>query len=67
MNCPGQDKENLRVGLYRCPGCGYRMEIFSDESAVRCSQCGTLIRPGKALSCIDRCSRVKECLGEERW
>ncbi len=67
MECPGQENGNLRVELHKCPECGYRMEIFSDEPGVRCSQCGTAIRRDKVRSCIDWCSHVKECLGEERW
>ncbi len=67
MKCPGQDSQNLRVELHKCPKCGYMMEIFSDESGVRCSKCGEVIHREKMSSCIDWCSHAKECLGEERW
>jgi ribosomal protein S27E len=31
---------------HRCPGCGAR---FSSVFAVECEECGTALRPGKAL------------------
>jgi len=67
MRCPGQDKRNLRVEIHKCPKCGYGVEIFSDESRVKCSQCGTTVYREKIPSCIDWCSHAKECLGEEKW
>ena len=38
--CPGQDTRNLRVELYKCPHCGWEVEIFSNETRVKCFQCG---------------------------
>ena len=66
-NCPGQDARNLKVGLYKCPGCGYEVEIFSDETRIKCRKCGNYVYRDKIPSCIEWCSKAKECLGEERY
>ena len=65
--CPGQDFRNLRVELYKCPKCGAEEEIFSNETKVKCPECGKWIYKEKLPSCIDWCASARECLGEERW
>lgn len=67
MRCPGQDDRNLRVELHKCPNCGADVEIFSDESRVRCQKCHEWVYREKTPACIDWCSKARECLGEERW
>ncbi len=65
--CPGQDKRNLRVELYRCPNCERGVEIFSDEIKIKCHNCGTMVYRDRLPSCIDWCASARQCLGEERW
>jgi len=65
--CPGQDGRNLRAALYKCPNCGYEVEIFSDETKVKCHNCGKYVYSDKIPSCIDWCASARQCLGEERW
>jgi NADH pyrophosphatase NudC (nudix superfamily) len=65
--CPSQDGRNLRVALYKCPGCGADVEIFSDELKIRCHKCGQYVYQDKTPSCIDWCASARQCLGEERW
>ena len=65
--CPGQDFQNLRVSLYKCPNCGAEVEIFSDEIKIRCQKCGEYVYRDKIPSCIDWCASARQCLGEERW
>jgi len=65
--CPGQDSRNLRAALYKCPNCGYEVEIFSDEIKVKCYKCGEYVYRDKIPSCIDWCASARQCLGEERW
>ena len=65
--CPGQDTRNLRVELHRCPQCHSEVEIFSDETRVRCQKCGTMVYKEKMPSCIEWCASARQCLGEERW
>lgn len=67
MKCPGQDTRNLRVELIKCPDCGYEVEIFSDESKVRCFRCKQIVYREKLPSCIEWCASARQCLGEERW
>ena len=65
--CPGQDMRKLRVELYKCPKCGAEVEIFSDETRIKCQKCGTIVFREKIPSCIEWCASARQCLGEERW
>ena len=65
--CPGQDTRKLRVELYKCPNCHAEVEIFSDETRIRCQKCGTMVFREKLPSCIEWCASARQCLGEERW
>ena len=65
--CPGQDTSKLRVELYKCPQCGAEVEIFSDETRIKCQKCGTMVFREKMPTCIEWCSSARQCLGEERW
>lgn len=65
--CPGQDFRKLRVELHRCHQCHAEVEIFSDESKVRCHRCGIIVVRESQPSCIEWCSSARQCLGEERW
>jgi DNA-directed RNA polymerase subunit RPC12/RpoP len=67
IKCPGQDMRHLTVGLYKCPSCGHEVEIFSDELRVKCPACGEKVYRERTPSCIEWCSKARECLGEERW
>jgi ribosomal protein S27E len=67
FRCPGQDSRKLRVALHKCPHCGTQVEIFSDESSIKCYKCGEMVHREKMPSCIDWCASARECLGEERW
>ena len=60
--CSGQ-KNNLRLGLYRCPECGTKVEIFSDENEVMCYSCGGMVYREKLSPCIDWCVSARECAG----
>lgn len=68
QKCPGQDSRNLKVEIIRCPACGYKVEIFSDELRVRCPRCKRSVMRGKLPSCLDRCPYAKECMrGPDRY
>ncbi|MFH1897182.1 MAG: phosphohydrolase [Candidatus Desantisbacteria bacterium] len=66
-NCPGQDSRWLTAALYKCPQCGYMVEMFSDELKGRCPKCKTMVYKENAPSCIQWCKSAKECLGEARF
>ena len=66
-HCPGQDGWNLKVAVYKCPTCGSEVEIFSDETRIKCRICGNYVYREKLPSCIEWCAKARECLGEERW
>lgn len=67
FKCPGQDDRNIKAEMLTCPGCGYKVEIFSDEIKVVCSKCKGLICRDRLPSCIDWCKFARECVGEEKW
>jgi len=67
MKCPGTDSRFLKAGLYKCPRCGYKVEIFSDELRRRCPACKTLVYREKTPSCVQWCRYAKECIGEQKW
>ncbi len=61
--CPGQDGREIRAEFLRCPCCGYKVEIFSDEIRRNCPKCGQIIYRQKLPSCADWCRSGRECLG----
>jgi len=65
--CPGQDFRKLRVEIHLCPKCKAEVEIFSDETRVRCQKCGEVVYRESMPSCIEWCASARQCLGEERW
>ena len=67
LRCPGQDFRWLKVEEHECPNCGFVEEIFSNETKVKCHQCGGWVYKEKLPSCVDWCAAARECIGEERW
>jgi ribosomal protein S27AE len=65
--CPGQDGRELKVTLHTCPNCGAEVEMFSDETRVKCHVCGNYVCTEEVPSCAVWCAKARECLGEERW
>lgn len=61
-HCPGQDIKTLRAAIYLCPSCGAEVEIFSDESAVKCYRCGNMVRTEATPSCVEWCAQASKCL-----
>lgn len=56
----------IRVGLYKCPNCEYKIEIFSDESKVRCLNCGHIIHKNSLTPCVNWCISFKECTNSRK-
>lgn len=65
--CPGQDGRDIKSETLKCPECGFKAEIFSDEIKVICPKCKALICRQRLPSCVDWCRAAKECIGEEKW
>lgn len=64
FKCPGQDKRNLKVEIFECPNCGYKIELFSDEMKGVCPECKTVVLREVLPSCIDWCNFAEECVGK---
>lgn len=67
VGCPGQDGRSLKVSVHRCPSCGGEVEMFSDETRVRCPQCRQPVYKEDVPSCVEWCAKARECIGEARW
>lgn len=65
--CPGQDRRQLTVGIFKCPGCGAEVEMFSDEQRRSCPGCGETVVRDQTPSCVMWCQHAKSCLGDERY
>jgi endogenous inhibitor of DNA gyrase (YacG/DUF329 family) len=63
LRCPGLSGQRLTSVLIRCPSCGHEVEMFSDESAVRCSHCKTPVRKAAVPTCAKWCRASAECMG----
>ena len=66
FKCPGQDNSGLKAQEIKCPECGYKLEIFSDEVKVRCPNCKSLVCRERIPSCIDWCRYAEKCIGEAK-
>jgi predicted RNA-binding Zn-ribbon protein involved in translation (DUF1610 family) len=65
MKCPGAKlARQPEPEIFKCPSCGYEVEIWTDEFSRSCRKCGTLVTKNVGLSCIEWCSRAEECVGE---
>lgn len=62
FKCPGQDDRNLKAETLICAGCGYKLEIFSDEIKVYCPKCRNLVYRQRLPSCLDWCKAARECV-----
>ncbi len=65
QGCPGNDKvKQPYPEELPCPGCGFVLEMWTDEVKAHCPRCNTLITRKAAPSCIFWCKFAKECVGE---
>lgn len=53
--------------IFKCPGCGEEVEIWTDELRGVCSKCGTVVIKHQEQSCLEWCKMAKECVGEETY
>ena len=53
---------NLRMALYKCPGCGAELQVFSDEDIIKCWSCGEIIYREETPACIEWCVSARSCL-----
>lgn len=65
--CPGQDSRKIKVELIKCHSCGYKLEIFSDETGRVCPKCASRVSKPVLPTCVNWCKSARECIGEEKW
>ena len=66
-HCPGT--ANLRtptLAIKKCPQCGAEVEVFSNDTSVKCSNCGFEVF-NDILTCVQWCKYAKECVGEATY
>lgn len=66
--CPGsKDIKQPKPEDITCSSCGAAIEIWSDESEVKCKKCGKMNSRIIGPTCLDWCAFAKECVGEEKY
>jgi hypothetical protein len=66
--CPGsRDIKQPKPEDITCRKCGKEIEIWSDESEVKCKFCGQANLRSIGPTCLDWCAFAKECVGEEKY
>lgn len=67
-SCPGSKEiKQPRPEEIRCRRCGKTLEIWTDETEVKCGNCGEINSRLIGPSCIDWCAFAKECVGEDKY
>ena len=63
LRCPGLSGQRLSSIVLPCPRCGEEVEIFSDESMVRCPRCRTPVYKKAIPTCVKWCKAGGACMG----
>ena len=68
MKCPGAKlMRQPEPEIFRCPSCGYEVEIWTDEISAACRNCSTVVTRFQDMSCIEWCKVAKECIGDAQY
>jgi ribosomal protein S27E len=66
--CPGSKEiRSPYPEEIRCPFCGHKNEIWSDETEISCRGCAVTINRQLKPTCIEWCPAAKECVGAEKY
>lgn len=63
-HCPGI-KDLVRpadIIVRTCPACGEEVEFFSDETEVKCPNCGRILHREASSSCVSWCKYADKCV-----
>jgi hypothetical protein len=67
-SCPGSNEiKQPKPEDIVCRNCGKTIEIWSDETEVKCKFCSETNMRILGPSCIDWCAFAKECIGENKY
>jgi DNA-directed RNA polymerase subunit RPC12/RpoP len=66
--CPGSKliKQPVPEEI-KCPFCQAEVEVWTNETKVRCTACGRIIFREMPQSCLDWCPYAEECVGPEKF
>jgi hypothetical protein len=67
-SCPGsREIKKPKPEDITCRHCGKNIEIWSDETEVKCKFCRKMNMRMLGPTCIDWCDFAKECIGEQKY
>jgi len=68
FKCPGSSGIIRPKPEYvKCPECGRKVEIWTDEFKRECPGCGRTVFREESPSCIEWCRHAEKCVGEEKY
>ena len=68
MKCPGAKlMRQPAPEIFRCPSCGYEVEIWTDEISVSCRNCSTVVTRFQDMNCIEWCKIARDCIGDRQY
>ena len=59
--CPGKDNWSMTVEDIKCSNCGYDVEMFSDESNIKCPKCKKDVSKNMKSGCFMWCKYYDKC------
>ena len=66
--CPGsKDIKQPKPEDIKCRHCGKEIEMWSDETEVKCKFCQKINLRSIGPTCLDWCAFAKECVGEAKY
>ncbi|ATZ61723.2 MAG: hypothetical protein BME93_01380 [Methanosarcinales archaeon Met12] len=67
IKCPGSlSIRRPTIEIIKC-GCGWEVEIFTDEQKAECENCGATVFRDARPSCVEWCPYAEKCIGEEKY
>jgi len=67
-NCPGAKRfRHPEPEIVRCRSCSQEVEIWTDETSVKCPNCKKAVTRKQVPSCIEWCKYAKECVGARAY
>ena len=66
LSCPGAVRIKEPVPeLFKCPRCGFDVEIWTNENSRLCNKCGQMVSREQVPTCVEWCKYAADCVGED--
>lgn len=65
-HCPGIKSiiGPVQIITRSCASCGEEVEFFSDETELKCSNCGRMVHREASASCVIWCQYSEKCIDD---